>query len=259
MNIIDITDEELKNIDLTSFIKGEALYGNSDSSLENTFVKGKEFYLKMVQDRTQFTGGRVLDLLSGHGRWLPFLSAFNDEVIAIERIEKSQLLAKRLCDYFDIKNVKFLTGDVSLIENIKKETIDYVWLWSGLQYISRDYALNQVRRVLRPGGRIFVGAYNGPGLMIEHVKNGIKNGMLFEGASKWALTGLAKGPLDNGEPNFIDLDSCSEICEMYGFRLIVAASSGNIDITDSRNVERIEPASHVDGYVRTVEFIAEKK
>src|SRR5690606_22027801 len=144
------------------------------------------------------------------------------EVIAIERVENCQILARELCKYFEVNNTQLWTGDISIIERIEDESIDYVWMWSGLQYVNRSYALTQINRVLHPHGRVFIGAYNGPGIMLEHIKKGASSGELLEGASKWAIEALAKGTDFNGNPNVSDLKSCRNTCNEFGLELIAA-------------------------------------
>lgn len=257
--ILEISNEELQSLDLKKFIGGNSPYSEQDNSINHAFSFGKDYFVEMVRDRTGFIGGRVLDLLSGYGRWIPFLAEFNNEVIAIEQNEKCQALAKQLCKHFEVNNVQLWTGDISIIEKIEDQSIDYVWMWSGLQYVDRLYTLSQINRVLRPGGRVFIGAYNGPGIMLEHIKSGAIAGKLFEGTSKWALQALAKGPTYNGNPNFSDLKSCGDTCQEFGFELIAATPQGCIDIRlPNGSINEIKESSFVDNYVRTIEYIAEK-
>ncbi len=254
-----VTDADLRSLDLTAFLGGENPYGKHDRSVHNAYAHGKDFYEEMVTERVGFVDGRVLDLLSGFGRWIPFLSACNREVVALERLPGCVELSRRLCEHFQLSNVSFIKGDIKKMKRLESASFDYVWIWSGLQYVERALALREVRRVLKPGGRVFVGAYNATGLMLEHVMDGAENGTAFDGASRWALDALWRGRASDGNPNFMDLDGCAGLCERFGLSLIGAAPQNYLDIRHPAcRRDGWESAGHIGAYFRTIEFLAEK-
>jgi SAM-dependent methyltransferase len=255
----DVTQADLKSMDLRCFLNGRHPYGEHNTPLDYAFKLGKPLMEEIVSERVGFKNGRVLDLLAGFGRWLPFLAEVNDEVVAIERLEDCTKLARNMCAHFGISNVEVMTGDVSRIERFEDCSFDHVWLWSGLQYIERAYALTQVRRILRPGGRLFVSNYNATGLMVEHVWKAAQQGSVFDGASKWALSGLARGPQFDGNPNFIDPEGCAELCERFNLRLVASAPDRMLDLRlpDGR-LPDWQSGAKAGAYFLTIEFVAER-
>lgn len=255
----EITGQELAAVDLRRFLDGRNPYGEHDASIDRAFTLGKELMDETVRDRVEFVGGRVLDLLSGCGRWLPFLARANREVVAIERVEDAMTLARNMCAHFGFDNVQYMTGDISRIEELEDASFDFVWMWSGLQYVERAYALTQVHRVLRTSGRLFIGAYNATGLMFEHLRKGAEQGAVFEGTARWALSALARGPQGDGNPNFVDPEGCAELCRRFGFSLLAAAPQSFLDLrSESGRAVGWEDATKVGAYFRTVEFLAAK-
>jgi SAM-dependent methyltransferase len=254
-----LSEDELAALDLRQFLGGRSPHGGRDSSIDTAFRLGKAAMTEIVQHRVGFTGGRVLDLLSGFGRWLPFLAEANREVVAIERVADATTLARNMCEHFGISNVMHMTGDISRIRELDRGSFDFVWMWSGLQYVERAHALTQIHRVLKPGGRVFIAAYNATGLMVEHVVNGAETGMVFDGASQWALSALARGREHDGNPNFMDLDGCEDLCKKFGFSLIAAAPQSFLDLrAPEGRASGWQDARRVGRYFRTVEFLAER-
>lgn len=255
----DVSETELASLDLRQFLGGRSPFAASDSSIDTAFQLGKAKMAEIVQDRIGFTGGRVLDLLSGFGRWIPFLAQFNREVVALERVADAATLAQNMCAHFGIRNVTCRTGDISRIREFDNGSFDFVWMWSGLQYVERAFALRQARRVLRPGGRLFVGNYNSTGLMGEHVWRGVEQGNVFSGPAWWAIPALARGIQGDGNPSFMDLDGSAEMCERFGFRLVAVAPEDYLDVRrpDGR-LPGWEAGRKIGAYFRTVEFVAER-
>ena len=254
-----VTAKDLEELDLSRFLDGRNPYGDHDDSIYRAYEWGKRYFEETISERVGFVGGRVLDLLSGVGRWVPFLAEVNEEVVALERMPECVELAKNYCDHFGVRNASFMAGDISRVEELADESFDYVWIWSGLQYVDRAYTLNQVNRLLVPGGKVLVGAYNSTGIMLEHLNNGARQGTVFEGASQWALKALAEGADADGNPNFTDLESCERLCQRFGLALCAVAPQHYLDATEkSGRKTGWEDAPRVDAYFRTVEFVAEK-
>jgi SAM-dependent methyltransferase len=255
-----LSDSDFAKLDLRQFMAGPSPYGPEDQSLDRAFSLGRTVMRDLVCERVRFVQGRVLDLLSGAGRWLPFLADANEEVVAIERLDAGNLIARNLCAHFGFDNVRFAPGDITEIEGFSDTFFDYVWMWSGLQYVERAYALKQIRRVLKPGGRVFIGAYNATGLMVEHVLSGAESGTVFDGAAQWALSALARGSQNDGNPNFIDIEGCSEMCERFGLSMVASAPQSYLDLReDDGKLSNWQDATKVGRYFRTVEFVAQRK
>jgi SAM-dependent methyltransferase len=257
---LNITAEDLAELDITQFNEGRSPYPPGDKSAEMSFPLGLEKMRYIVSKKTKFTGGKnVLDLLSGCGRWSLFLAEKNDFVVGIERIPECVKTAENMCSHFGVKNVHFICGEDSETHQFGDEEFDYIWMWSAMQYVDRGKVMPEISRLLRSGGRLYVTNYNSYGLMITHFLNGVKSGQINHGASQWALDALSHGPLYDGAPNFCTPEHIGEVCSRYGLRLIKATGEGKLDLSKS-NLEdpKVKPRMVEEHYLSTMEFVAEK-
>lgn len=263
-----IDEHVLKSIDLKSLNGGVNPYPPGDLSLERTFARPIAFYRETVADVVGATGGRVLDLLCGAGRWSVFLAEQNDEVVGIDRLPGCATIGAGLCRRLGLDNATFHAKDVSFIESFADGSFDTVWMFSALQYVERRYTLQQAYRVLRAGGTLFVGSYNSDGMMLDHLVKGIETRAWNQGASQWALEALVRGEQADGNPSFITVAGAAQMCERFGFEL-VAVKPDREFYPQAPNEVRLE-AGGPDGamnvrqhllkdYVPSVSFVARKE
>ena len=256
----NIGDDEFKSIDPLSICGGLNPYGDGDTNAAIMFKLGPAFYRGYIQKKTGFTSqARVLDLLSGFGMWSMFLAEVNGEVHGIDRVPSCKVYGEALAIYLEVGNVSLSTGDVSETRRFADGFFDYVWMYSAMQYVNRGEVMREVCRVLRPGGRLFVGNYNSEGLMIDYVVKGIETNALHAGASKWALGAIAAGPEGDGNPSYGTVDSIGSVCQRHGFRLIAAAPQGGMNLSlPGGLVPNFKPAKKHVHYDIVVDFVAEK-
>jgi len=254
-NLISVI--EINLIDLKYLNEKFLPYGREDKSVENAFVRGTGYHYNYVENIAGFQNGIVLDLLCGFGRRAPFLASKNKYVYGIDRIPGCIKIANNIVNSFELDNLKFLCEDVKYIKKFPNSFFDSIWIWSGLQYVERGFTLSQCYRLLKPGGRLFVGAYNGPGLMLEHILNGAAANTLNVGASQWALEAVARGEFANGNPNYLSPRNAERLCALFGLKLLyTAAEDQNTFLDNSKNPVRDLCRSY--GLARTIEFVAEK-
>jgi ubiquinone/menaquinone biosynthesis C-methylase UbiE len=255
-----MSPEEFKAVDPLTINKGKNPYHEGHQAIFSEFRRGPNFYRNYVQKRTKFTGGgTVLDLMCGFGMWSMFLAEVNGEVIGIDKAPGCKPYAEALAKFFEIDNTKFMTGLASETQRFADASFDYVWIYSALQYVHRGETLTEMHRILKPGGRLFVGNYNSTGLMINHFMDGVKAKTINKQFSQWALNALVHGPLWDGLPNFATPETIAEICGRYGLKVIVATPQGGLNLSapDGR-VPDFEPAKVYDHYDTVMEFVAEK-
>ncbi len=256
---IDYSHDDFKNLDPIE-VGGLNPYGKGDPNVFNLFKLGPNYFRGYIQMRTQFVGRTsVLDLLGGFGIWSLFLREVNDHVVCLDRVKGCEQYFGNMVRFFGADNIEFVCDEIDHIKSMRAESFDYVWMNSALQYVDRKFALSQVYRLLKPGGRLFVGNYNSTGLMLHHVQSGIQGNAINAGASQWALDALVRGPGGNGNPNYVDLDSCESVCSEFGLNLINITPQGYIDLREDRGKVAGREAPKVnDHYYMTVEFVAER-
>jgi len=258
-NRIRLSSDELKALDLLKFNHGANPFPG-DESVANAFRLGIDYYRNCVE-RVKFTGAqKVLDLGCGFGRWSPFLGEANARVVALDRSQDGIRLGRNLCQYLGFDNIEFSAADVSALKNFKTEEYDFVWMWSFLQYVDRGFVLDQVGRILKPGGRFFVGNYGSAGLMVQHLIQGIKKGgTINDPLADWAKKALLNGDIGPGNPNYGTVEHCEELCAFYGLKLIRAAPQGMIDLRNENGLSGTGNARKVYDHLDiAIEFAGEK-
>ncbi|MEM7095215.1 MAG: methyltransferase domain-containing protein [Actinomycetota bacterium] len=255
-----MTPEAFLDFDLTTFNDGRNPYHEADASVYVANELGLAHFRSTIQQRVQVAGERALDLLSGVGRWTPFLAETHREVYGLDRVVEANRVALGYCRHLGFENVSIFDGEVELIGEFPAESFDTIWLSGALMYLDRSFILSEAHRLLRPGGRLFVGEYNGPGMMMEHILNGIDDGTMevVGGAAQWGMSAILKGVSDHATPNFATLEYLPELVAEFGLDLVAAAPMGHLDVRQAAGFDGAVESPKVGAYERLVEFLAQK-
>jgi ubiquinone/menaquinone biosynthesis C-methylase UbiE len=101
-------------------------------------------------------GSVVLDVGTGTGVFLPYLLkniGKNGKIVALDLAE--EMLAKAMAKY-SAENVEYLHADIMDIP-VYEEMFDSVVCYSSFPHFQDKHkALTEIRRVMKPGGRVFV-------------------------------------------------------------------------------------------------------
>jgi ubiquinone/menaquinone biosynthesis C-methylase UbiE len=104
--------------------------------------------------------GKLLNLGCGHGAdFLPF--AKSSELYGLDFSDEMLKLARKYAEKFNFK-VNLTIADVCALP-YDNETFDYVISVATYHHLKREYqltALNELRRVLKPGGMAFITVWN---------------------------------------------------------------------------------------------------
>ena len=209
--------EDLRSLDLVKF-------NNSINPWNNQYITGGfrpgAQHFRSTLEKWGFTGhGTVIDLGAGYGRWAVFLAEVNQRVLGFERNEAAVELARKLTDFFALPNAAFETALVS--DTPAEDSIaDAAWCFNGLHLFPRAATLAEARRLLKPGGRLFLGAYNGLGTILEKFVEGYERGGLDDHVTRFALQSMK----DSAKPEaaswtYADLDRIGDILEHFSFDL----------------------------------------
>ena len=133
-------------------------YFNSraDTWDENIAEKDTNKLTGMAERLELKPGSVVLDVGTGTGVFLPYLLkniGKNGKIVALDLAE--EMLAKAMAKY-SAENVEYLHADIMDIP-VYEEMFDSVVCYSSFPHFQDKHkALTEIRRVMKPGGRVFV-------------------------------------------------------------------------------------------------------
>ena len=207
---------DLTGLDLSTFAEGQS-YGRS-GYVERGFTAPKERYRDIVVETGFDREERILDVGCGFGRWSVFLAEVNRSLTGIDPMSGRLAIARNLAARFEFDNTVF-TGGVSHDMPFPAASFDGVWCFSALHFVNRSRTLAEIRRVLAPGGRLFVGMYFAVGRMIALLCKAFLTGGWEHRDFKFATIALQGGPLASGPPNYGTVTDIPVIARAHGFEI----------------------------------------
>jgi ubiquinone/menaquinone biosynthesis C-methylase UbiE len=133
-------------------------YFNSRADIWDEEIAEKDTYklIQMAERLELKSGSVVLDVGTGTGIFLPYLLkkiGENGKIVALDLAE--EMLAKAMAKYPG-ENIEFLHADITDIP-IYEEIYDSVICYSSFPHFQdKNKALTEIRRVMRPDGRICI-------------------------------------------------------------------------------------------------------
>lgn len=104
---------------------------------------------------------RVLDLGCGNGQSAIKISKISKAVIAVDINNDSLTIASRSAGRLGVKNIKFDKANLEGKLKFKRNSFDKIIFLDVLEHLqNRDQILQEVKRILRPGGLLFLGVPN---------------------------------------------------------------------------------------------------
>lgn len=142
-----------------------------------------DYYQQRLQ-KIGFYGqkSKLLDAACGAGHWSIAASFLNAQVYGIDSTENYLNVARRINQKFKRKNLKFTFGKMESLP-YPDDFFDYVISYCAWMYTDRPLTLKEMYRVLKPGGRIYLGAVAGWGWYFQLIWQGIREGrryLIFE-------------------------------------------------------------------------------
>lgn len=138
-----------------------------------------EYYQKRIQ-KIGFFGKttRLLDAACGSGVWAIAGSYLNKEAWGIDSLEKYLSVAKEIKQKLKIGPHANLKLKIGKLEHLPypDEYFDYVICYNAWMYTNRVKSLREMFRVLKPGGKIYLGCIAGLGYYLLLIKQGLKEG-----------------------------------------------------------------------------------
>ena len=236
-------------------IKDEEIRGLPHIS--NVLSRPLEYYKKRIQ-KIGFLGKntRLLDAACGSGVWAIASSYLNLEVFGIDSTEKYLSVAQKIKKSLSAKgrsasggkidNLKLKIGHLEHLPYPDKY-FDYVVCYNAWMYTDRLKSLAEMFRVLKPGGKIYLGCIAGLGYYLMLTLQGVK-----EGNRSLFFTALRA----IWDKIYMTEKESRDLLEKQGFKILGLAGAGML----GEPKVKIEPDFQIKkiGFWYIYEILAEK-
>lgn len=207
-----------------------------------------DYYCQRVK-RMSLTGyANVLDVGCGYGHWSAALALENGSVIATEVHEGRLGIAAKLAAHLALDNIATKVAN-ALDLPFDDESFDIVFCYGVVMLIDRETAMAELKRVLRPGGKLYV-CLNGPGwwqyLAIKHRKTN-------KPLARLAWRAFRHGNLPGKKPNWIAAADINSLFDPTAWE--PAHVGGEGELAQMEGVYPVKP----NGLDHVIEFIVTKR
>lgn len=234
----------------------EIAHLSPDKYYDFVFHFDEEHYNTRV-DMVDFKGAsKVLDAGCGYGQWAVSLAQVNEYVIGIDlnpnMIEISNIVSKK----YGCTNVEFRVGSLPHLD-FPDEEFDLIWCWGVIMFINRADTLREFNRLLKPGGRFFIGCANSIGRWLYKATTALAPWSFNPTLLQVSLRTLRRGHALEAVPNYTTLRQCHELCTRFGFTLVAASRDGYIDVTGQQRKRPMFPPKFL-AFDNNIEFLGRK-
>lgn len=210
------------------------------------------FYCERVK-RLGFVGKElVLDVGCGFGQWTAALSLLNKKVVALEQNPSRLAIAEALIKEAQLTNVEFALGEALSLLDRNESIFDAIFCYGVFMFLDREKALREFRRVLKPGGDLYV-CTNGFGwwlrLWLRHLF-GVKP------VRQAAFRAMSNG---SGVPNSTNRKDVARILKPEEWETVAVGCEGTISCSPAYTEGQPIYEGTFWGLDSVIEFLARKR
>ncbi len=194
-----------------------------------------QFEMDVFRERVDMVGfrelGRVLDAGCGYGQWAVALAESNNALTALDRDAGMVEITRTLAQRFATENVVVKQHDLNAPLPYPDASFDGVWCWGVIMFVNRDLALREFRRVLKPGGKLLLGAVNSYGRWLLKLLTALNPLRPDPAVARMAWKALRYGRRPNAFPSLTSSWGAASLLARYGFTVEQTAIDGRIDVS----------------------------
>lgn len=136
---------------------------------EKKFNYGKYIHLKRYEYAYKKIKGNVLDVGCGFGYGTSILSK-STRIQRVYGIDICQETIKYAKDIYENNNCKFINGNIERLP-FPNNTFDYIISFENIEHVENyNYALNEIKRTLKPNGILILSTPNNRDLLVRYLK-----------------------------------------------------------------------------------------
>lgn len=147
-----------------------------NENIRLVLANSPQYYKKRLQ-KIGFVGQKtkILDAGCGAGHWSLAASYLNSEVKGIDATAKYLRVAKKIKTAFGRQNIDLCFGKNEQLP-YPDNHFDFIVSYCAWMYTDRPRSLKEMSRVLKTGGKIYLGAVAGLGWYLDLIWQGITEG-----------------------------------------------------------------------------------
>ena len=220
-----------------------------------TFVSNWPFdYYRQRAINLGFSGfSRVLDVGCGHGHWTCALASLNEEVVGVDIHQHRVKIAGELIKDLWIDNARAVVGNAMELP-FEDAEFDGIFCYGVFMFLDPVKALAEFRRVLRPGGSLYV-CTNGPGWWLKlALRASLSNSALAR--TGWRAFAQSQQP---GTPTSFSKHGLAELLGANGYVNAQVDGEGELSIAGGLG-RRVKPVYNARflGFDYVIEALARK-
>lgn len=227
--------------------KAKLVDGAASNHIAAVLSLGPSYYIKRLE-KLGFEGKntKLLDAGCGAGHWAIAASYLNRQVEGIDSTPKYLDYAFRINKKFKRSNLKFSLGKIEKLP-FKNNSFDYIVCFNSWMYTKKELSLKEFYRILKPGGKLYLGEIAGLGWYLNLIFQGFRE-------NKKYLVWESLKAIKRGVHTFPD--KAQSMLKKTGFKIKESGSEGSVGIKNIK-VKSLAPYKKY-GFVNVYEILAEK-
>lgn len=189
-------------------------YSRDFASIE--YGRGIDTYIKRLERIGLDRVGAVLDAGGGIANWSIPLALLNQQTEVVDISSERLLVGRMMADRMQIKNINFRYASIDALPHADA-TFNAVLCYSVIMFTDIKKTLGEFRRVLKPGGRLYI--------MTDLWRWYAGQGVPATGKVRH-FAGLAYSRLRRSVPKFLTARQVNLLVEGAGFRIVDFGQDG---------------------------------
>jgi ubiquinone/menaquinone biosynthesis C-methylase UbiE len=135
-----------------------SLKANEENYVRRAFSHGIGYYEDRLRDMGLGNMERALDIGCGPGHWTIAAARLNEQVIGVDRSLPFLFTARKMSRKYGMKNLDLILCDAQCLPFIDRP-FNGVVCYLVLPYVDDKKVLHETSRILRRGGKVFLGCH----------------------------------------------------------------------------------------------------